>query len=128
MEKLTEKIPYRKTVWLFGFVKTTLSGAFISIGVVLITDSLTKNPVRFGGHNLSLLIGIFFIAMAIWIIITIDKWKEKKKKEELDAIDLKIKEQSLSVFNDLDKFSREIAKEMVEEELQKIQCENTKRD
>ena len=124
MQKLTELIPYKKTTWIFGFVKTTLSGAFISIGVVLITDGLTKNPLTLHGQRLPITTGVLFICLALWIIISIDKWKEKQKKEELETIDNKIEEQSRIIHNDLDRLSREIAKELVEEELEKIHLQN----
>lgn len=123
--KLTELIPYRKHTWIFGFIKTTLSGAFISIGVVLITNGLTKNPLTIHGMELPVTTGVIFILLALWIIISIDKWSEKQKKAELETIDEKIEEESKINYEELDRLSRKIAKELIEEELEKIHQQNT---
>ena len=47
---LTEIIPWRRTIWTCGFVKTTLSGSLISTGVVLIFNGVTNHPL-FDGIN-----------------------------------------------------------------------------
>ncbi len=121
---LTDIIPYRRHNWIFGFVKTTLSGAFISIGVVLITNGLTNHPLTIHGVELPITTGIFFICLALWIIISIDKWSEKQKKAELETIDEKIEEESKINYEELDRLSRKIAKELITEELEKIHQQN----
>lgn len=123
--KLTDIIPYRRHNWIFGFVKTTLSGAFISIGVVLITNGLTEKPLTIHGMELPVTTGVIFILLALWIIISIDKWSEKQKKAELETIDEKIEEESKINYEELDHLSRKIAKELIEEELEKIHQQNT---
>lgn len=65
---LIELIPYRRTVWMTGFLKTTIS--------------------------------------AIIIVTLIDKWKEQKKKEELEIID---------------KRAAEIAEEKILEAMKKLE-------
>ena len=73
---LIEEIPYRKIVWIYGFVKTTLSGAFISTGVVLLFNGITNHPLFRGWNEIAIVVGILAILIAIGIIYTIDKWKE----------------------------------------------------
>lgn len=107
---LTELIPWRKTVWTYGFVKTSLSGALISTGVVLIFNGITNHPLFTGFNEIAIVSGILAIIFAIVIIISIDVYKEKTKKEELEAID-----------NQIDRKAREIAEEKVLECLSKIE-------
>lgn len=85
-KKLTEIIPYKKTVWITGFLKTTLSSALISTGVVLILNGIAEHPLLSSKWTeLDILVG-FIAIFAIVIIILIDSWKERKKKEELESI------------------------------------------
>lgn len=92
--KLTEKIPYRKTIWTFGFVKTTLSSALISTGVVLIFNGITNHPWFKGFNEIAIVVGLFALFCAILVIASIDKWKEHQKKDELEAIDKQIDERA----------------------------------
>lgn len=86
-KKLTEIIPYKKTVWITGFLKTTLSSALISTGVVLILNGIAEHPLLSSKWTeLDILVGFIAIIFAIFIIILIDSWKERKKKEELESI------------------------------------------
>ena len=85
--KLTETIPYRRTVWVTGFVKTTLSGTLISTGVLFIFNGITNHPLFQGWNEISIVMGILALISAIIIIYIIDKWKETKKREELETID-----------------------------------------
>lgn len=86
-KKLTELIPYRRTVWMTGFLKTTLSASLISTGVVLLFNSITNHPLFDGYKEAGIIVGITCIVLAILIVTIIDKWKEQKKKEELEIID-----------------------------------------
>lgn len=86
-KKLTETIPYRKTVWVTGFLKTTLSSALISTGVVLILNGIAEHPLLDSKWTeLDIVVGLIAIVFAIAIVILIDNWKENKKKEELESI------------------------------------------
>lgn len=86
-KKLTETIPYRKTVWVTGFLKTTLSSALISTGVVLILNGIAEHPLLDSKWTeLDIVVGLIAIVFAIVIVILIDNWKENKKKEELESI------------------------------------------
>ena len=109
---LTESIPWKRTIWTYGFVKTTLSGALISTGVVLIFNGITAHPVFVSSDRVELVAGFIAVILAIVIITSIDKFKEKTKKEELEAIDKQI-----------DDRAREIAEEKVLEYLDLIQEE-----
>lgn len=89
--KLTEIIPYKKTVWVTGFIKTTLSSALISTGVVLITNGISNHPLlSTKWTELDIVVGLVSIFIAIAIVLIIDDWKEARKKEELETIDAQI--------------------------------------
>ena len=109
---LTDLIPWRKTIWTYGFVKTTLSGALISTGVLLLFNGVTNHPLFHGFDEIAIITGITAIILAIIIIFSIDRYKEKTKKEELEAIDRQI-----------DAKARAIAEEKVLEYLEKIEQE-----
>lgn len=126
-DSLIEKIPYKKTIWVYGFVKTTLSGACISTGVVLIFNGITNHPMFNGWNEIAILVGILAILLAIGIIYTIDKWKEIKKREELEIIDNKFKTEREAINAEREQMkidfhdeAVEIAKELVEKELENI--------
>ena len=82
MPKLTDTIPYKQTVWVTGFVKTTLSGALISTGVVLIFNGITEHPLFNGFNEVAIVVGFIALILAIVVIASIDKWFEKRRKEE----------------------------------------------
>ena len=109
---LTEIIPWRRTIWTYGFVKTTLSGSLISTGVVLIFNGVTQHPLFEGFNEVAIFSGFIAIMLAILVIAGIDRYKEKTKREELEAIDEQI-----------DIRAREIAEEKVLEYLDKIEKE-----
>ena len=107
---LTDIIPWRRTIWTYGFVKTTISGSLISTGVVLIFNGVTEHPLFNGFNEIAIICGFIAITLAILVITSIDKYKEKTKREELEAIDKQI-----------DDRAREIAEEKVLEYLDKIE-------
>ena len=109
---LTEKISWRRTIWTYGFVKTTLSGSLISTGVVLIFNGVTEHPLFEGFNEVAIFTGFIAIILAIVVITSIDRYKEKTKKEELEAIDRQIDEKA-----------KRIAEEKVLEYLQVIEDE-----
>ena len=101
MTKLTEIIPYRRTIWTFGFIKTTLSSALISTGVVLIFNGITNQPLFRGFNEIAIITGLLAVILAIIIIVSLDRFKEKTKKEELEAIDKQIDDRAEEIANDL---------------------------
>ena len=103
---LTDIIPWRRTIWTYGFVKTTLSGSLISTGVVLIFNGVTEHPLFDGFNEVAIICGFIAIILAIAVITSIDRYKEKTKRAELEAIDQQIDERA-----------REIAEEKVLEYL-----------
>ena len=109
---LIDIIPWKRTIWTYGFVKTTLSGSLISTGVVLIFNGVTEHPLFDGFNEIAIICGISAIIFAVIVITSIDKYKEKTKKEELDAIDRQI-----------DDRARHIAEEKVLEFLKEIEGE-----
>lgn len=96
-KKLTEKIPYRRTVWVTGFIKTTLSSSLIATGVVLLFNGITEHPLFNRWNEISIIIGAFMILLAILIVILIDHWKDQKKKEELETINEHIDERAIEI-------------------------------
>ena len=91
---LTEILPWKRVIWTYGFVKTTLSGALISTGVVLIFNGITEHPLLKGYNEIAIFSGFIALICAIIVIVSIDKYKEKTKKAELEAIDKQIDERA----------------------------------
>ena len=89
---LTERIPYRRTVWITGFLKTTISGALISTGVVLLFNSITNHPLFMGWNEIGIVIGSICILLAIAVTTIIDFYKETAKEKELQEIDKRAEE------------------------------------
>lgn len=123
MRKLIEEIPYRKTIWIFGFIKTTLSSALISTGVVLIFNGITNHPLFHTWNEIAIVVGFLAIISAITIITSIDKWKEKQKREELETIDKKIVEERELMKNEFHEEAVKIAHELIDKELKNIEEE-----
>lgn len=98
-------------------MKTLLSSSFISTGVVLAGNGLVNNNV------LSILIGFLFIIIAVFVVIVIDKWKVKKEYEKIQIIDEHLKEQREITKNDINEEAMEIAKSLVEKELENLKKE-----
>ena len=82
MKHLFELIPYRRTVWITGFLKTTVSSAMITTGV-----------------EIGIVLGSASIIMACIYIAMIDRWKESRKKEELDTIEDYINQKAEEIAN-----------------------------
>ena len=87
MKHLYEIIPYRRTVWITGFLKTTVSSAMITTGVVILFNSITEHPYFMEWDEIGIVLGITSITIACIYIAMIDRWKERRKKEELDTIE-----------------------------------------
>lgn len=96
-KSLPEKIPYRRTVWVTGFLKTTLSSSLIATGVLFLFTGITNHPLFQGWHEISIIVGALMILLAITIITLIDNWKDQKKKEELEIINEHIDERAIEI-------------------------------
>lgn len=96
-KSLIEKIPYRRTVWVTGFLKTTLSSSLIATGVLFLFTGITNHPLFNGWHGASIVVGAIMILLAIIIVVLIDNWKDKKKKEELQIINEHIDERAIQI-------------------------------
>jgi len=94
---LTEKIPYRRTVWVTGFLKTTLSSSLIATGVLFLFTGITDHPLFQGWHEISIIVGSIMILLAVLIVVLIDQWKDQRKKEELDIINKHIDERAIEI-------------------------------
>ena len=99
MKHLFELIPYRRTVWITGFLKTTVSSAMITTGVVLLLDSITEHPYFMEWNEIGIVLGSASIIMACIYIAMIDRWKENRKKEELDTIEDYINQKAEEIAN-----------------------------
>ena len=92
--KLIETIPYKKAIWIFGFAKTISSTTLITLGIGLLLDGVS-NHLRWRGYNqVELVVGIIALIIGVIIIILIDLWKQKQKKEELEIIDQTINDKA----------------------------------
>lgn len=96
-KNLSEKIPYRRTVWVTGFLKTTISSSLIATGILFLFTGITNHPLFNGWHEISIIVGAIMIILAIGIVILIDQWKDKKKKEELEIINEHIDERAMEI-------------------------------
>ncbi len=96
-KSLTEKIPYRRTVWVTGFLKTAISSSLISTGVVLIFNGITEHPLFTGFNEIAIISGFTALIIAILVIVIIDNWKDQKKKEELETINEHIDERAIEI-------------------------------
>lgn len=99
MKHLHEVIPYRRTVWITGFLKTTVSSAMITTGVVLLFNSITEHPYFKEWNEIGIILGSLSIVIACIYIAMIDRWKEGKKKEELDTIEDYINQKAEEIAN-----------------------------
>jgi len=116
MKRLVEKINFKQSIWVYGFVKTTLSGALISTGVVLIFNGITEHPWFQEWNEIAIICGFIAVSLAIIIIASIDKWREIQKRKELETID----EHTSEKVNNL---ARAIAEEKILEFLKEIEDE-----
>lgn len=80
-----------------GFLKTTLSSSLIATGVLFLFTGITNHPLFNGWHGASIVVGAIMIILAIGIVMVIDQWKDKKKKEELDIINEHIDERAMEI-------------------------------
>ncbi|WP_407415778.1 hypothetical protein [Methanobrevibacter sp.] len=94
---LSEKIPYRRTVWVTGFLKTTLSSSLIATGVLFLFTGITNHPLFQGWHETSIIVGAIMILLAILIVVAIDQWKDQKKREELEIINKHIDDRAIEI-------------------------------
>ena len=96
-KNLSEKIPYRRTVWVTGFLKTTISSSLIATGILFLFTGITNHPLFNGWHEISIIVGAIMIILAVGIVILIDQWKDQKKKEELKIINEHIDERAMEI-------------------------------
>ena len=80
-----------------GFLKTTLSASLISTGILFLFTGINNHPLFNGWHGASIVVGAIMIILAIGIVMVIDQWKDKKKKEELDIINEHIDERAMEI-------------------------------
>ena len=109
-KSLSEKVPYRRTVWVTGFLKTTITTSLISTGVVLLFNGITEHPLFDQWNEIAIVVGFSMIILAILTVILIDQWKDKKKKEELEIINEHIDERAM-----------EIAEEKIQKAMDKLE-------
>lgn len=69
MMHLYEIISYRRTVWITGFLKTTVSSAVISTGVVLLFNSITEHPYFKELNKIGIVLGTDSIILTYFYIV-----------------------------------------------------------
>lgn len=112
-KKLSDKIPYRRTVWVKNFAKTVTTTTLVSSGIGLLITGMHNGMTNSGFKYIELQVGVICLVIAIIIVTIIDRWAEKKKKEELDIID-----------KEIDERAEKIAEELVLKHLEEIENEN----
>ncbi len=80
-----------------GFLKTTISASLISTGILFLFTGITNHPLFQGWHETSIAVGALMIILAIAVVVIIDNWKDKKKKEELEIINEHIDERAMEI-------------------------------
>jgi len=117
---LEETIDYKKLIWINGFIKSTVGVTSITLGVTFIFNAIFVNEMLYNFTNHMAILGVFFLVLAVATIGSIDKWAEKKKKEELIKTDKYIQDSFLEMFNELDNKSQKTAIKMVGRDIDKI--------
>lgn len=57
IKPLIEVIPYRRRVWIAGFLKTTISSGLIATGIVSIFAGIIDHPLLKGYHEIGIMVG-----------------------------------------------------------------------
>ena len=96
---LIEIIPWRKTFWVKNYAKTITTTTLVSSGIGLVITGLSTRMSNRGFSDVELQLGVISIVLAIIITLIIDKWAEKKKKEELNFIDKTIDDRATKAKN-----------------------------
>ena len=65
--------------------------------MLFLFTGITNHPLLNGWHETSIIVGAIMIIIAIAIVILIDHWKDKKKKEELETINEHIEERAMHI-------------------------------
>lgn len=121
---LIEKIPYKKAIWVFGFVKTNVSSVLISSGVTILLSSLLTSSIFSNYRYYGVFLGITAIIIGEIGTIAIDRWKEKDKKKELKIIDKHIEENKKEVMLEREELEKEaaiLAHKLIAKELEKTE-------
>lgn len=119
---LEEKIPYKKGIWVFGFVKTNVSSILISSGVTILLSSLLTSSIFSHYRYYGVFLGATAIILGELGTIALDKWAEKDKKRELELIDEHIEENKKEILLEREELEKEaalIAHKFIKKELDK---------
>ena len=80
-----------------GFLKTTISTSLISTGVVLLFNGITEHPLFNVWNEIAIIVGALMILLAVIVVVLIDQWKDRRKKEELKIINEHIDERAIEI-------------------------------
>lgn len=115
---LRELVDYKTVLWINNMVKTTLSTAFITASTITFTSYCTSSNIIGKSPELTLLVSLLLLILGLSVIVFIDKYKERKKREELDIVDKKIEfhnKKLLAELNDFEDANKmELKKEAIE--------------
>lgn len=109
VDKIYDGIQYEKILWLFGFVKTTLSASFIGTGTTLLLSGLCNYPFFLENPFLNSIIGLGGIIVGIVIVILIDLDRKRYKKKEIEYY-----------ATELQKLSVDIASQMIKHDIEEL--------
>lgn len=109
VDKIYDGIQYERILWLFGFVKTTLSASFIGTGTTLLLSGLCNYPFFLENPFLNSIIGLGGIIVGIVIVILIDLDRKRYKKKEIEYY-----------ATELQKLSVDIASQMIKHDIEEL--------
>ena len=109
VDEIYDNIGYDKILWLFGFVKTTLSASFIGTGTTLLLSGLCNYPFFLENPFLNSVIGLAGIVVGVLIVILIDLDRKRYKKKEIEYY-----------ATELQKLSVDIASQMIKHDIEEL--------
>ena len=107
-----DAIGYETILWLGGFVKTTLSAAFIGTGTTLFLSGICNYPFFLENPFLNSVIGLGGIIVGVLIVILIDLDRKRYKKKEIEFY-----------ATELQKLSVDIASQMIKHDIEELHKE-----
>ena len=133
---LREIVPFRFVLYLNNMVKTTLSTAFISMSTICFTSYCASSNFIGVSPEITLAVAIILLICGLANILIIDRYKLRKKVEELNIIDAKHDFRNKQLLEELEsieegnraeikKQAAEIALKIMREELENYgECEH----
>ena len=109
VDKIYDAIGYETILWLGGFVKTTLSAAFIGTGTTLFLSGVCNYPFFLENPYLNSIVGLGGIIVGVIIVMLIDLDRKRYKKKEIEYY-----------ATELQKLSVDIASQMIKHDIEEL--------